>query len=39
MEMLDEYAEEKYPFTEPENLPRDPIQEELTTNSQNYSKM
>ena len=33
MERLEEYAEEEYPFTEPKNLPRDPIQEDLTTNS------
>ena len=33
MERLEEYAEEESPFTEPENLPRDPIQENLTTNS------
>ena len=33
MERLQEYAEEESPFTEPENLPRDPIQEDLTTNS------
>ena len=33
MERLEEYAEEESPFTEPENLPRDPIQEDLTTNS------
>ena len=32
MERLEEYAEEESPFTEPENLPRDPIQEYLTTN-------
>ena len=25
MERLEEYAEEESPFTEPENLPRDPI--------------
>ena len=33
MERLEEYVEEESPFTEPENLPRDPIQEDLTTNS------
>ena len=33
MERIEEYAEEESPFTEPENLPRDPIQEYLTTNS------
>ena len=33
MERLEEYAEEESPFTEPENLPRDPILEDLTTNS------
>ena len=33
MERLDEYPEEESPFTEQENLPRDPIQEDLTTNS------
>ena len=33
MERMEEYAEEESPFTEPENLPRDPIPEYLTTNS------
>ena len=33
MERLEEYVEEESPFTEQENLPRDPIQEDLTTNS------
>ena len=33
MERLEEYAEEESPFTEPENLPRDPIPKGLTTNS------
>ena len=33
MEMLEEYAKEESPFTEPEKLPRDPIPEDLTTNS------
>ena len=33
MERLEKYAEEESPFTKPENLPRDPIQEDLTTNS------
>ena len=33
MDMLEEYAEEESQFTEPENLPRDPILEDLTTNS------
>ena len=33
MERLEEYAEEESPFTEPENLPTDPIQEDMTTNS------
>ena len=33
MERLEEYAVEESPFTEPENLPRDPIPEDLTTNS------
>ena len=33
MERLEEYTEEESPFTEPENLPRDPIPEYLTTNS------
>ena len=33
MERLEEYAEEEYPFTEQENLQRDPIQEYITTNS------
>ena len=33
MERLEEYAEEESPFTEQENLQRDPIQEDMTTNS------
>ena len=33
MERLEEYAEEESPVTEPGNLPRDPIPEELTTHS------
>ena len=33
MERLEENAEEESPFTEHENLQRDPIQEEITTNS------
>ena len=33
MERLEEYAEEEYPFTKQENLQRDPIQEDITTNS------
>ena len=33
MERLEEYVEEESPFTEQENLPRDPIQTDLTTNS------
>ena len=33
MERMEEYAEEESPFIEPENLPRDPILEYLTTNS------
>ena len=33
MERLEEYAEEESPFTEPENLPRDPIPQDLTINS------
>ena len=33
MERLEEYTEEKSPFTERENLQRDPIQEDITTNS------
>ena len=33
MERLEEYAEEESPFTEQKNLPRDPIQEDLTINS------
>ena len=33
MEKLEEYAEEESPVTELENLPRDPIPEDLTTNS------
>ena len=33
MERLEEYAEEESPFTKQENLQRDPIQEDITTNS------
>ena len=33
MERMEEYAEEESPVTETENLPRDPIPEDLTTNS------
>ena len=33
MERLEESVEEESPFTEPKNLQRDPIQEDLTTNS------
>ena len=33
MERLEEYAEEESPFIEQENLQRDPIQEDITTNS------
>ena len=33
MERLEEYAEEESPATETGNLPRDPILEDLTTNS------
>ena len=33
MERMEEYVEEEPWFTEPENLPRDPIPEDLTTNS------
>ena len=33
MERMEEYVKEESPFIEPENLPRDPIQEDLTTNS------
>ena len=33
MERLKEYAEEESPFTEQENLQRDPIQEDINTNS------
>ena len=33
MERLEEYAEEESPITEPGNLPKDPIPEDLTTNS------
>ena len=33
MERLEEYAEEESPFTEPKNLPKYPILEDLTTNS------
>ena len=33
MERMEEYSEDESPFTEPENLPIDPIPEDLTTNS------
>ena len=33
MERLEEYAEEESPVTKTGNLPRDPIPEDLTTNS------
>ena len=33
MERLEEYAEEECPVIELGNLPRDPIPEDLTTNS------
>ena len=33
MERLEEYAKDESPFTEPKNLPRDPIPKDLTTNS------
>ena len=33
MEKLEEYAEEESPVTKPGNFPKDPIPEDLTTNS------
>ena len=33
MERLEEYAEEEFPYTEQDNLQREPIQEDITTNS------
>ena len=33
MEILEEYAEEESPYTEQYNLQREPIQEDITTNS------
>ena len=33
MERLEEYADEESPFTEQEKLQREPIQEDITTNS------
>ena len=33
MERLEEYAEDESPFSEQEKLQRDPIQEDITTNS------
>jgi len=33
MERLEEYAEDESPFTKQENLQREPIQEDITTNS------
>ena len=38
MERMEEYAKEEFPFTEPENLTRDPIPEYLTTNSSELLK-
>ena len=36
MERLEEYAEEESFFTEQENLQRDTIQEDITTNSSEF---
>ena len=33
MERLEEYAKKEYPYTEQDNLQREPIQEDITTNS------
>ena len=33
MERLEEYAEEESPYTKQDNLQREPIQEDITTNS------
>ena len=33
MERLEEYAKEESPYTEQDNLQREPIQEDITTNS------
>ena len=33
MEILEEYAKEESPYTEQDNLQREPIQEDITTNS------
>ena len=33
MERMEEYVEEESPVTEPGNIPRDPIPEDLTTNT------
>ena len=33
MERLEEYVEEETPYNEQENLQREPIQEDITTNS------
>ena len=33
MEILEEYAKDESPYTEQENLQREPIQEDITTNS------
>ena len=33
MERLEEYVEDESPLTEQENLQREPIQEDITTNS------
>ena len=36
MERLEEYVEEESPFTKQENLQRDPLQEDITTNSSEH---
>ena len=33
MERMEEYAEEESPYTKQDNLQREPIQEDITTNS------
>ena len=33
MERLEEYVEDESPYTEQDNLQREPIQEDITTNS------
>ena len=36
MEWLEEYVEEESPYTEQDHLQREPIQEDITTNSSEF---